>query len=118
MKTTDPYLGLKPKNPSQYHLGGAVPRFLLWRNCSAQTCIFPQTSLTRSGGVLRSMLYTTILLGLNILNVHRYLGSHYELLREDACSTLRDIALTMKFTPNMSDQAALCIYENVTIKHP
>ncbi|KAI5796314.1 DEAD box helicase, partial [Peziza echinospora] len=49
-------------------------------------------------------------------SVEEYLGSHYELLREDACSTLRDVALTMKVTPSMSDQAALCIYENVRVK--
>lgn len=45
--------------------------------------------------------------------MHRYLGSHYELLREDAYATLRDATLTVRVSPDMDDEADICIYENV-----
>jgi len=47
--------------------------------------------------------------------IHRYLGSHYELLREDAYSTLRDATLSVRLTPDMDDLTEICIYENVCL---
>lgn len=49
--------------------------------------------------------------------VTRYLGSHYELLREDAYSTLRDATLSVKMQPDMNDMTEISIYENVSTPH-
>ncbi|KAF8469115.1 P-loop containing nucleoside triphosphate hydrolase protein [Kalaharituber pfeilii] len=46
-------------------------------------------------------------------DVEEYLGSHYELLREDAYSSLRNATLSVKMTPDMEDNPEICIYENV-----
>ncbi|KAF8429157.1 putative DEAD box helicase [Tirmania nivea] len=48
-------------------------------------------------------------------SVEEYLGTHYELLREDAYSTLRDATLSVRMTPTMDDLTEICIYENVRI---
>ena len=42
-----------------------------------------------------------------------YLSGHYELLREDAVAPLRDAVAEVKEVPNMIDNQAICIYENV-----
>ena len=52
-----------------------------------------------------------------LIYICRYLGSHYELLREDAYSTLRDATLSVRMTPDMDDLTEICIYENVCDFH-
>lgn len=44
-----------------------------------------------------------------------YLSAHYELLREDAVAPLRDAVAEVKEVPNMMDNQAICIYENVSL---
>lgn len=45
--------------------------------------------------------------------VHTYLKAHYELLREDAVSPLRDAVAYFKNTPSMEDSPFVSIYEKV-----
>jgi helicase required for RNAi-mediated heterochromatin assembly 1 len=42
-----------------------------------------------------------------------YIGTHYELLREDAVAPLRDAVADVRENPRMKDDTNLCIYENV-----
>ncbi|KAF7507153.1 hypothetical protein GJ744_010835 [Endocarpon pusillum] len=48
-------------------------------------------------------------------NRKKYLETHYELLREDAISPLRDAVLQFKDTPDMGDDNQLAIYDKVYI---
>jgi helicase required for RNAi-mediated heterochromatin assembly 1 len=45
--------------------------------------------------------------------VHTYLKAHYDLLREDAVSPLRDAVAYFKETPSMGDSASVSVYEKV-----
>ncbi|KAK6335892.1 hypothetical protein TWF730_003266 [Orbilia blumenaviensis] len=47
--------------------------------------------------------------------VDDYLGAHYELLREDAFSPLRDAVGQFRAEPTMDDRTDICIYENCRI---
>ncbi|KAH0553251.1 hypothetical protein GP486_006591 [Trichoglossum hirsutum] len=43
-----------------------------------------------------------------------YIGTHYELLREDAVAPLRDAVAEVKENPRMKDNSDICIYDNAT----
>lgn len=44
-----------------------------------------------------------------------YLKAHYDLLREDAVSPLRDAVAYVREDPHMMDSQAACIYEKVSL---
>lgn len=46
-------------------------------------------------------------------SANRYLGSHYELLREDTVANLRDAVAAVRESPNRMDNNEISIYENV-----
>lgn len=46
-------------------------------------------------------------------SVDDYLSTHYELLREDATSHLRDGVTYLRADPHMLDSSEFCIYESV-----
>lgn len=46
-------------------------------------------------------------------STEKYFKAHYELLREDAVSPLRDAVDTFRKDPEMSDDKQLCVYEKV-----
>ena len=46
-------------------------------------------------------------------DVQIYLKSHYNLLREDAVSPLRDAVAYFKHTPSMGDSSSVAIYDKV-----
>lgn len=46
-------------------------------------------------------------------SIEKYLRTHYELLREDAISPLRDTIDTFKKDPDMTDDSATAVYEKV-----
>ncbi|KAK6504315.1 hypothetical protein TWF506_002518 [Arthrobotrys conoides] len=48
-------------------------------------------------------------------SVDEYLGAHYELLREDSFSPLRDAVGRFRKEPSMNDEHQICIYENCRI---
>lgn len=51
-------------------------------------------------------------------SVDEYLQTHYELLREDAFSGLRDAVGHMRKAPESDDTQDVAIYENVSIYKP
>lgn len=51
-------------------------------------------------------------------SVDEYLETHYELLREDAFSGLRDAVGHMRKAPESDDTQDVAIYENVSIYNP
>ncbi|KAL7276112.1 hypothetical protein RUND412_000902 [Rhizina undulata] len=49
------------------------------------------------------------------LSVDEYLAIHFELIREDACSGLREAVCLMKAHPETEDSDAISVYENVRL---
>lgn len=51
-------------------------------------------------------------------NRKKYLETHYELLREDAISPLRDAVHQFKNTPDMSDDSQIAVYDKARYLAP
>jgi helicase required for RNAi-mediated heterochromatin assembly 1 len=47
-------------------------------------------------------------------NRKKYLETHYELLREDAISPLRDAVTQFRSTPDMSDDSKIAVYDKAS----
>jgi helicase required for RNAi-mediated heterochromatin assembly 1 len=51
-------------------------------------------------------------------NRRKYLETHYELLREDAISPLRDAVHQFRETPDMSDDNQVAVYDKASVLRP